>query len=72
MQAIHVKRYAELSSWAGTIEPEDRGWILFVAVDGGVQLWRAASTTSDDGQIIHGYELARDGVVEPGAIPSRA
>lgn len=37
MQSIYVSRYnPELQSkakWAGTIEPEDRSWILFIDTD---------------------------------------
>ena len=33
MQNIHVKRYnkPEAVGWLGTVEPEDRSWILFVS-----------------------------------------
>ena len=35
MQNIHVKRYEhpENVGWAGTIEPEDGSWILFIPLD---------------------------------------
>lgn len=55
MQAIHVHRYpkateaergtwppdvADVSDhWQGWVEPDDRSWILFVAVDGTVTMF---------------------------------
>lgn len=35
MQNIHVSRYRnpDQVGWAGTIEPEDRSWILFIPAD---------------------------------------
>jgi hypothetical protein len=38
MQNIHVKRYdhPESTAYAGTIEPEDGSWLLFIRQDGGV------------------------------------
>ncbi len=42
MQQIHVKRYAKSAAgFSGTIEPEDRSWILFVPTDGSVpSIWK--------------------------------
>jgi hypothetical protein len=43
MQNIHVKRYDDPTGaigYLGTVEPEDRAWILFIAADGTPSLWR--------------------------------
>jgi hypothetical protein len=43
MQNITIGRYskesAESHGWAGFIEPSDRRWILFLNVDGTVELY---------------------------------
>ena len=50
MQNIHVNRYQQpAAGFDGTIEPEDRSWILWVAVDGTPSLWVAKETNDDDG-----------------------
>lgn len=37
---ITVGRYSDASTgYLGWVEPEDRSWILFVALDGSVQLF---------------------------------
>lgn len=43
MQEIHVKRYAEPTPgpYVGSIEPNDRSWVLFVRADGPPELWVA-------------------------------
>lgn len=41
MQPIHVRRYSDPShGFSGWIEPEDRSWVLFIAVDGTPMLMR--------------------------------
>jgi len=58
MQAIHVKRYATPGVWAGTIEPEDRNWIVFVASDGAASFWRRTSAAIECGAHAASYEPA--------------
>lgn len=61
MQNIHVQRYANPASFGyqGTIQPEDRSWIVFVDKDGEPTLWRrvaiSSSDTPDGGKVDHAY-----------------
>ena len=56
MQNIHVKRYETPTVWAGSIEPEDRSWIVFIAADGASTFWRRANVDHKDiGDAEHGY-----------------
>lgn len=51
MQNIHVKRYSsQQAGYAGTVEPEDRSWILFIDLDGAAKLWVRQSVESSDGK----------------------
>lgn len=59
MQALHVRRYHDQShGYAGWVEPEDRAWVLFIAVDGSPQLVLRVELTTVDGQTEHRYEPA--------------
>ena len=42
MQNIHVKRYQSPNGYQGSIEPEDRSWIVFVDDAGKATFWRRA------------------------------
>lgn len=56
MQNIHVKRYADQShGYAGTIEPEDHSWVLFIDTSGKPSLWRRVEATNSDGVVEHAY-----------------
>ncbi len=72
MQNIHVKRYSHPSKvgYAGSIEPEDRSWILFIPDDGSVpQLWQQGEVEVKDGQTMSGYLPTIEGGHAPGATP---
>ena len=61
MQKIHVKRYESPTvGFAGSIEPEDRSWVLFIAKDGAPSLFRLAGTTEIDGKTEDAYLPAGD------------
>lgn len=56
MQNIHVSRYTDASAgWQGSIEPEDRSWVVFVKEDGSPQLWFRVETVDGDGKRDHAY-----------------
>lgn len=40
MQNIHVRRYQDSHAFQGSIEPEDRSWVIFVDKDGHATFWR--------------------------------
>lgn len=40
MQNIHVRRYKDAHNFQGSIEPEDRSWIVFIDKDGHATFWR--------------------------------
>lgn len=40
MQPIHVKRYQNPCGYQGSIEPEDRSWLVFVDDQGQATFWR--------------------------------
>lgn len=42
MQNIHVRRYQSPApgGYQGTIEPEDKSWIVFIDKDGKASFWR--------------------------------
>lgn len=66
MQNIHVKRYADNGhSYCGSIEPEDRSWIVFIDNEGNPSLWVEAETEDEDGQTIHGYACVTLTEMEP-------
>ncbi len=52
MQNIHVSRYSNPESvgYQGTVEPEDRSWIVFVKLDGSPSLWRRTESELGDGK----------------------
>lgn len=59
MQNIHVKRYeAPTAGYLGSIEPEDRSWIVFVAADGTPSLWERAECVDENGATVSGYAPA--------------
>lgn len=61
MQQIHVKRYESTAAgYAGTIEPEDRSWVLFIANDGTPSLYIGVTSESEDGKTEHGYVSSND------------
>lgn len=49
MQQIHVKRYNESKAvgYQGSIEPEDRSWVLFVRSDGEPSLFRRVEVSAN-------------------------
>ena len=52
MQAIHIKRYEhpESTGYAGSIEPEDRSWVLFIPNDGSMpQLFVEVEVPAEEG-----------------------
>ena len=49
---IRIGRYDDPSKtggWAGSVEPDDKSWILFLAEDGGVQFY---ADRDEDGGVI--------------------
>lgn len=62
MQNIHVKRYddpAAVGGFLGTIEPEDRSFIVFVNADGTPQLWLRVKVEGErPGEVEHSYASA--------------
>jgi hypothetical protein len=62
MQAIHVRRYEQPHSYQGSIEPEDRSWVVFIGTDGQPELWRRSATSDSSTSTEHGYE--RVGLVQ--------
>jgi hypothetical protein len=40
MQNIHVRRYKDAHAFQGSIEPEDRSWIVFIDKEGHATFWR--------------------------------
>ena len=42
MQNIHVRRYKDAHAFQGSVEPEDRSWVVFVDKDGHATFWRRA------------------------------
>lgn len=56
MQNIHVKRYQNAPmGYAGTIEPEDRSWCLFVPSDGEPQLFVRRELKDSAGAVEHHF-----------------
>lgn len=61
MQQIHVKRYAhpQQIGYEGTVEPEDRSWVLFIPTGGGEpDLWVRRATQGDGQASEHDYAPA--------------
>jgi hypothetical protein len=53
---INVKRYSNCAGWEGTIEPDDRSWIVFLPSDDGpVLFYRRVSVELVDGKTEHHY-----------------
>ena len=52
MQNIHVKRYSnpEAVGFQGSIEPEDRSWIVFIRNDGETSFWRRTEAEASVGR----------------------
>lgn len=42
MQNVHVRRYPQSHPYQGTVEPEDRSWIIFIDNKGHATFWRRA------------------------------
>ncbi len=59
MQNINVRRYEKLTTYQGTIEPEDRSWILFIAANGKPELWVLSGETGEPGKAGQSYRLAQ-------------
>lgn len=56
MQNIHVKRYADTNhGYHGTVEPEDRSWVLFLPKEGDPELFLQVEGETADGQTVSGY-----------------
>lgn len=51
MQNIHVRRYQQPApgGYQGTIEPEDRSWLVFIDKDGHATFWRRAELAAPIG-----------------------
>lgn len=61
MQSIKVKRYKSPAvGFSGSIEPEDRSWVLFIASDGIPSLFRLAGSVDIDGVTEDAYLPAGD------------
>jgi len=65
MQNVHVKRYThpDTHGYAGTIEPEDRSWVLFIPNSGKapelyVEVEVPESEDTPDGPTVKGYTPA--------------
>lgn len=54
MQDIHVQRYAG-STWSGSVTPENREWIVFVAANGEATFWRRVEVIDEVGKRTHVY-----------------
>lgn len=50
MQNIHVRRYDESNSYQGSIEPDDRSWVVFIDSAGKPSLWVRRGEQAADGQ----------------------
>jgi hypothetical protein len=56
MQNIHVKRFTpEPGCYHGSVEPEDRSWLLLLRDDGVPVLMKRVAFEDDDGTTKHGY-----------------
>lgn len=56
MQQILVKRYAEpAAGYLGSVEPEDRSWILFLHQEG-PELWERTEEKAEDGSVTETYQ----------------
>lgn len=57
LQPIHVRRYhaPENIGYLGTVEPDDRSWVVFIRNDGEATLWRRVEVRSLDGKADHAY-----------------
>lgn len=56
MQNIHVSRYRDTEhGYEGTVEPDDRSWILFLPKDGLPELFLEAEAVDEDGLTVRGY-----------------
>lgn len=49
MQNIHVRRYQTPSpgGFQGSVEPEDRSWVIFIDKDGHATFWRRGQIEPD-------------------------
>ncbi len=80
MQNIHVKRYGNIDcGYQGSIEPEDRAWIVFIDAKGEATFWRRDSLCeADDGSPQHHYvdvellnpQMAMGEAVPPSGMPA--
>lgn len=72
MQPIHVRRYQDSGhGYAGWVEPADRSWVLFLAVDGTPILMRRIEEAILGGHTEHRYidvEISRSGMPPDAAI----
>lgn len=78
MQNIHISRYADpiAVGFQGTVSPEDRSWIVFVANDGEATLWRRTSphlpnppSTGDTDTTYVDVELPTASTIKDGQFP---
>ncbi len=69
MQNIHVNRYKspDKVGWAGTIEPEDRSWILFIREGPGEPGLFLHRTMSDEEKKERGFDPGMTGEYVPAA-----
>ncbi len=57
MQSIHVRRYGPggPAGFLGTVEPDDRSWIIYVDKQNQASFWRRRETTDEEGRVEHSY-----------------
>lgn len=74
MQNIHVRRYQSHENFQGSVEPEDRSWVVFVDKDGHATFWRRGELAEPiglpDGPVCDSNEVWYD--VEATMLPSEA
>jgi hypothetical protein len=67
MQSIHIKRYdhPESTGYAGTIEPEDGSWVLFIPQDGGMpELHIEVEVPEDEQATVEDLEAGRAATIK--------
>ncbi len=64
MQNIHVRRYKQPApgGFQGTVEPEDRSWVIFIDKEGHATFWRRGELDVCSGPHIEnmGTEITRE------------
>lgn len=59
MQNIHVRRYKQPTpgGFQGSIEPEDRSWVIFIDKDGHATFWRKGELELPEGDVVNMGEI---------------